>query len=54
MQTLHLGYELFIEEMNNYTRVLTLDWDEYKETKEVAELVSKKFKETRPFLRNLS
>ena len=54
MQTLHLGYEIFIEEMNNYTRVLTIDWDEYKETKEVAELVSKKFKETRPFLRNLS
>ena len=35
MENLHQGYESFIAEMDHYTRVLTLDWNEYKEPEEV-------------------
>ena len=53
MENLHQGYESFIEEMEHYTRVLTLDWNEYKDTEEVARLVEEKADENREFLRDL-
>ena len=53
MEKLHKGYESFIAEMDHYTRVLTLDWNEYQETEEVARLVKKKADENREFLRDL-
>ena len=53
MQKLHQGYESFITEMDYYTRVLTLDWNEYKEPEEVAKLVKQKADENRAFLRDL-
>ena len=53
MEKLHQGYESFITEMDHYTRVLTLDWNEYKEPDEVARLVKKKTDENREFLRDL-
>ena len=53
MEKLHQGYESFITEMDHYTRVLTLDWNEYKEPDEVARLVKKKADENREFLRDL-
>ena len=53
MENLHQGYESFIEEMEHYTRVLTLDWNEYKDTEEVARLVEEKAEVNREFLRDL-
>ena len=53
MENLHQGYESFIAEMDYYTRVLTLDWKEYKEPEEVAKLVKEKANENREFLRDL-
>ena len=53
MENLHQGYESFIAEMDHYTRVLTLDWNEYKEPEEVAKLVKEKANENREFLRDL-
>ncbi len=53
MESLHQGYESFIEEMEHYTRVLTLDWNEYKDTEEVARLVEEKAEVNREFLRDL-
>ena len=53
MENLHQGYESFIAEMDHYTRVLTLDWKEYKEPEEVAKLVKEKANENREFLRDL-
>ena len=53
MEKLHQVYEKFITEMDHYTRVLTLDWNEYKESDEVARLVKKKANENREFLRDL-
>ena len=54
MEKLHHGYESFITEMDHYTRVLTLDWNEYKEPDEVAKLVKEKADENREFLRDLN
>ena len=53
MEKLHQGYESFIEEMDHYTRVLTLDWNAYQEVDEVARLVKEKADENREFLRDL-
>ena len=53
MNNLHAGYELFASEMDSYTRVLTLDWNEYREPDEVARLVKEKAEENRAFLRDL-
>ena len=53
MKNLHQGYESFTTEMDHYTRVLTLDWNEYKEPEEVARLVKEKADENRAFLRDL-
>ena len=53
MEKLYHGYESFIEEMNHYTRVLILDWNQYKEPEEVARLIIKKADENREFLRDL-
>tara|TARA_A200000113_G_scaffold220761_1_gene231424 strand:+ start:693 stop:1319 length:627 start_codon:yes stop_codon:yes gene_type:complete len=53
MEKLHQGYESFIEEMKDYTRVLTLDWNQYQEMDEVVSLISEKVVEKRPFLRDL-
>ena len=53
MEKLHQGYEKFIGEMEHYTRVLTLDWNEYKEPEEVAKWVKEKAQENREFLRDL-
>ncbi|MDC3335711.1 deoxynucleoside kinase [Opitutales bacterium] len=53
MQKLYQGYESFITEMSHYTRTLTVDWNEYMETKEVAEMVKEKSNENREFIRDL-
>jgi deoxyadenosine kinase len=53
MQKLYQGYESFITEMDHYTRTLTVDWNEYMETKEVAEMVKEKSNENREFIRDL-
>ena len=53
MKKLHQGYENFIEEMENYTRVLILDWTQFLELDKVVERVSEKAKEKREFLRDL-
>ena len=53
MQKLHQGYESFITEMDHYTRTLTVDWNEYMETDEVAKLVKEKSNENREFIRDL-
>ena len=53
MKKLHQGYEDFIEEMENYTRVLVLDWTQFLEVDEVVERVSEKANEKREFLRDL-
>lgn len=53
MEKLHQGYESFIKEMKDYTRVLTLDWNQYQEMDEVVSLISEKAGEKRPFLRDL-
>jgi deoxyadenosine kinase len=54
MKNLHQGYESFIEEMSNYTRVLSLDWNQYHDTEEVGQLVKERAKENRKFLRDLN
>ena len=53
MKKLHQGYENFIAEMDHYTRVLTLDWNDYMETDDVAKMVKEKSNENREFIRNL-
>ena len=53
MQKLHQGYESFITEMDHYTRTLTVDWNEYMETDEVAKMVKEKSNENREFIRDL-
>ena len=53
MENLYNGYENFIEEMNHYTRVLTLDWNEYMEPDEVAKMLKEKTDDDRVFLRDL-
>ncbi len=53
MENLYNGYENFIQEMNHYTRVLTLDWNEYMEPDEVAKMLKEKTDEDREFLRDL-
>ena len=37
MEKLHQGYESFITEMAHYTRVLTLDWNEYPRSRPTGE-----------------
>ena len=54
MENLYNGYENFIQEMNHYTRVLTLDWNEYMEPDEVAKMLKEKTDEDREFLRDLN
>ena len=54
MQKLHHGYESFIEEMSQYTRVLTLDWNQILEIEEVLERILEKAGEKREFLRDLT
>ena len=39
--------------MDHYTRVLTLDWNEYMEPDEVARFVQEKANESREFIRDL-
>ena len=53
MEKLYHGYENFIEEMNHYTRVLILDWNQYEEPEEVARLIMQKADENREFIRDL-
>ena len=54
MQKLHAGYESFIEEMSRYTRVLTLNWNQFLEIDEVVDRITKKAGEKRTFLRDLT
>lgn len=53
MNKLHQGYEDFIVEMENYTRVLVLDWTQFQAVDEVVERVYEKAREKREFLRDL-
>lgn len=39
IKSLYEGYEEFIEEMGQYTNVLTIDWEEYKSVGEVVDLI---------------
>ena len=54
MQKLHHGYESFIEEMSQYTRVLTLNWNQILEIEEVVDRILEKGGEKRVFLRDLT
>ncbi|MBI2933154.1 MAG: deoxynucleoside kinase [Planctomycetes bacterium] len=47
------GYEQYASEMNRWTRVLTLDWNAYGSTAEVARLVTDEISENLQFLRDL-
>lgn len=53
MEKLHSGYENFAEEMNRYTRVLTLEWNQYQDTDEVVQMIREKSFDKRSFLRDL-
>ena len=53
MEKLHSGYENFAEEMNRYTRVLTLEWNQYQDTDEVVQMIREKSCDKRSFLRDL-
>ena len=53
MMKLHQGYEDFASEMGRYTRVLSLDWNEYREPREVARLVQEEMSDNLEFLRDL-
>ena len=53
MQKLFLGYENFIDEMKRYTRILSLDWNQYQDVDEVVERISEKKKEKLDFLRDI-
>ena len=53
MEKLHNGYEKFVSEMGRYTRVLTLDWNDYREPAEVARLVKEEMTNNLEFLRDL-
>ena len=39
--------------MSHYTRTLTVDWNDYMETDEVAKMVKEKSNENREFIRDL-
>ena len=54
MRKLHDGYERFIEEMDRYTRVLVIDWNQFLEIDEVVDRISEKASEKREFLRGLT
>ncbi|MEE3061766.1 MAG: deoxynucleoside kinase, partial [Verrucomicrobiota bacterium] len=54
MRKLHHGYERFIEEMDRYTRVLVIDWNQFLEIDEVVDRISEKASEKREFLRGLT
>ena len=53
LEQLHQGYEQFAEEMGRYTRVLTVDWNAYRPTAEVIELVKAEMTNNLEFLRDL-
>ena len=53
MEKLHTGYEKFVSEMGRYTRVLTIDWNDYREPAEVARLVKEVMTNNLEFLRDL-
>ena len=53
MQKLHDGYESFIEEMDRYTQVLILDWNQYLKMDEVVDRISEKTRNQPKFLRDL-
>ena len=53
MENLNQGYEYFIDEMTRYTRVLTLDWNQYLEVEEVVQRISEMTADKRKFLRDL-
>lgn len=54
LERLYEGYELFVEEMERYTKVVVLDWEEYLPVTVVADFVQAALKD-RPalYLRNL-
>ena len=54
MEKLHEGYEEFIKEMNCYTQVLILDWNQYISMDEVVGQISEKSVGKRNFLRDLA
>lgn len=53
MQKLFIGYENFIDEMNRYTRIISLDWNQYQDIDEVVERISETKKEKLDFLRDI-
>ena len=52
LKALFDGYEEFIEEIGQYTTVLTVDWESYRPVEEIADLVES-VPHTRKFLRSL-
>ncbi len=53
LERLGHGYEEFASEMSRYTRVLTIDWNEYRPPAEVARLVQEEMSTQLHFLRDL-
>lgn len=53
LRSLAAGYEQFAQEMSRYTRVLAIDWNEYRPTPQVVELVRSEMKTKLEFLRDL-
>lgn len=53
LQRLHEGYEEFVEEMQRYTVVLTLDWTNYQPITDVADMVLDAAAREQKFLRSL-
>lgn len=53
LERLWQGYEEFAQEMSRYSRVLTIDWNEYRPPTEVARLVQEEMSTQLHFLRDL-
>jgi deoxyadenosine/deoxycytidine kinase len=47
------GYEEFVEEMKRYTVVVTVDWEEYRPTSEVADMIEAATAREAKYLRSL-
>ncbi len=51
--SLHKGYQNFIKEISRHTKVIKLDWNSYRETSEVAQIIKTECSKNRKFLRSL-
>lgn len=51
--SLHKGYQEFIEEISRHTQVIKFDWNSYKKTSEIAQIIRTECSKNRKFLRSL-